>query len=223
MNQKFVRKVLFLARYYEAFGILWFLWDTPVVYPLKIFVVLLHESSHGIAALVTGGSIERIVLNAQEGGACYCPGGNQFITLSAGLVGSLLWGGLMFSLARAKRINPGWINSFIGMTVIALSLLYIRSDFGLLFGIFFGIALFIVAQKAAPAVNRATLFMLGLTSVLYAILDIKSDILDRPNSLSDARMLAELTGIPTIVWGLAWISIAIIFSFRLFQRAYKEA
>ena len=35
------------AAYFVA---LWLLWDTPVVYPLKIFVVLLHEVSHGIAA-----------------------------------------------------------------------------------------------------------------------------------------------------------------------------
>ena len=34
------------------------LWNTPVVAPLKIFVVLLHEISHGVAAVLTGGSIE---------------------------------------------------------------------------------------------------------------------------------------------------------------------
>ena len=66
MKRKFVRKVRFLSGFAVFLGGLWFLWDTPVIYPLKIFVVLLHEISHGIAALATGGSIERITLDAEQ-------------------------------------------------------------------------------------------------------------------------------------------------------------
>ena len=172
MKRKFVRKVRFLSGFAVFLGGLWFLWDTPVIYPLKIFVVLLHEISHGIAALATGGSIERITLDAEQGGACYCSGGNAFFTLSAGYLGSLLWGGLIFSVARMKRVNTGWINSLIGVAVIVLSLMYIRSEFGLVFGLVFGVALILAAQKTGQAINRGVLFVLGLTSALYAILDI---------------------------------------------------
>ncbi len=42
---------------------IWVLWPTPVVYPLKIFVVMLHELSHAIAALATGGHVVRITLS----------------------------------------------------------------------------------------------------------------------------------------------------------------
>ena len=122
-----------------------------------------------------------------------------------------------------KRVNTGWINSLIGVAVIVLSLMYIRSDFGLVFGVVFGVALFLVAQKTGPAVNRGVLFVLGLTSALYAILDIKGDVLDRPEALSDAQMLGDLTGIPALVWGIAWISIAIIFSLWLLYGAYEDA
>ena len=52
--------------------------------------------------------------------------------------------------------------------------------------------------------------VIGLTSCLYAILDIKSDILDRAHLRSDAYMLAELTHIPTVAWGALWIVIVII-------------
>ncbi len=223
MKRKFVRKVRFLSGFAVFLGGLWFLWDTPVIYPLKIFVVLLHEISHGIAALATGGSIERITLDAEQGGACYCSGGNAFFTLSAGYLGSLLWGGLIFSVARMKRVNTGWINSLIGVAVIVLSLMYIRSEFGLVFGLLFGVALILAAQKTGQAINRGVLFVLGLTSALYAILDIKGDVLDRPEALSDARMLAELTGIPALLWGIAWISVAVIYSLWLLYGAYEDA
>ena len=63
------RKLRFLAGFAVYFGALWLLWDTPVVYPLKIFVVLLHEASHGMVAVATGGSVHAITLNPQQGGA----------------------------------------------------------------------------------------------------------------------------------------------------------
>jgi hypothetical protein len=58
--------------------------------------------------------------------------------------------------------------------------------------------------------NDFILKVIGLTSCLYAILDIKSDVLDRSYLRSDARMLAELTYLPTMFWGLLWIAIAVI-------------
>ncbi len=69
----------------------------------------------------------------------------------------------------------------------------------------------IAAGKYLPEdSNDFILKVIGLTSCLYAVLDIKSDVLDRPYLRSDARMLAELTHLPTIFWGLLWITIAVI-------------
>ena len=79
------------------------------------------------------------------------------------------------------------------------------------------------AQKTGQAINRGVLFVLGLTSALYAILDIKGDVLDRPDALSDARMLAELTGIPALLWGIAWIAVAVTYSLWLLYGAYEDA
>jgi hypothetical protein len=158
-----------------------------------------------------------------QGGACYCPGGNPFLTLSAGYLGSLLWGGLMLSAARKSRVKADWVNGLIGALVICLTLLYVRNGFGFAFGILFGLAMFAVSKQLGDGVNRTLLLTLGLTSALYALLDIKSDILERPEARSDAAMLAEITGISTVVWGIVWIGTAIAFSAWLFRRAYREA
>jgi Peptidase M50B-like len=223
MTERTHAKLRFLIGFALFFTVLWLLWDTPFVYPLKIFVVLLHEVSHGIAAVATGGSIQRITLDPMQGGACYCPGGNAFITLSAGYLGSLLWGGLLISAARARRIKPEWVNSVIGAMVVVLTLLYVRNGFGFAFGIAFGLAMLLVSRKMGIAINRTLLLTLGLTSALYAILDIKSDILDRPDVHSDAQMLSEITHVPTMVWGVLWISIALAFSAWLLHRAWRDA
>jgi hypothetical protein len=193
------------------------------VYPLKIFVVLLHEISHAIASVATGGGIEKITLDPRQGGACYCFGGNAFITLSAGYLGSLLWGGAMFSAARSDKVKTSWVNGFIGAMVVASTVFFVRGGFGMIFGIAFGLTMIFVSKQMGSAVNRGLLLTLGLTSALYAILDIKSDVLDRPNIRSDAAMLSEITGVSTTIWGLIWISIAIAVSVWLMRRAYKDA
>ena len=60
-----------------------FLWNFPLVYPIKVFVVLLHEISHGLAAMLTGGSISRIEISPQLGGLCYFSGGWELVVRPA--------------------------------------------------------------------------------------------------------------------------------------------
>ena len=216
-------RLRFLAGFAVYFGALWLLWNTPIVYPLKIFVVLLHEISHGAIAVATGGSIESIRISANQGGVCYCPGGSAFLTLSAGYLGSLFWGGLILTLARARGFWPRYVSGAIGVVVIIVTLFYVRNLFGILFGVVFGGALIAAGRQLPAKGNAALLTALGLTSCLYAILDIKSDVLDRPEILSDARMLAEMTGVPTLVWGILWTVLALLVSAWLFLRAFRSA
>ena len=223
MTSHTTRKITFLIGFAAYFSAIWYLWDTPAVYPLKVFVVLLHEISHAMTAVATGGTIERIVLDPNQGGACYCPGGNAFLTLSAGYLGSLAWGGLLISAGQMKRLDSRWVAGAVGLLVIGLSIAYVRSTFGFWFGLAFGAVLLLGALRLSAAVNQGVLLTLGLTSCLYAILDIKSDVLDRPELRSDAAMLGELTGIPTVVWGVLWITVAVLASAWLFQWSYRRA
>ena len=223
MNPETRRKTSFLAGFVLYFGVLWVLWDTSLIYPLKVFVVLLHEVSHGLMAVLTGGSIDHITLNAQEGGACYCPGGNRFLTLSAGYLGSLAWGVALILLAQARRVPAKRVIAVIGGLVIILTLGVVRSGFGIAYGVGFGAVLMAVGMQLNPGFNRSVLRILGLTSCLYAILDIKSDVLDRPGLESDAAMLADLTGVPTLMWGVIWIVIALTVSGLLFRRVFRAA
>jgi hypothetical protein len=217
------RRLAFLGGFTLYFALLWIFWESPFVYPLKVFVVFLHEISHGIAAVATGGSIQRITLSPYLGGACYCPGGNAFITLSSGYLGSLGFGALILEGGRKAGRHADRVVEAMGAAVVILTLLFVRGAFGFAFGLLLGGVLILAARRLTADRNRILLTVLGLTSCLYAILDIKSDVLDRPHLPSDAHMLAELTGIPTVAWGMLWIGIALGVSGWLFMRAFRAA
>jgi hypothetical protein len=72
------------------------LWDSSIIYPIKIFVVLLHEISHAIAAIVSGGSVESISLDLNLAGNTVTKGGNQILIALSGYLGSLIFGLLNF-------------------------------------------------------------------------------------------------------------------------------
>jgi hypothetical protein len=222
MKETDKRRAQFIAFFAAYFIAVWFLWYTPVVYPIKLFVVLLHEVSHGLVAVATGGAIQGIQLTPDQGGLCRCPGGDAFLTLTAGYLGSLLWGGLMFWGAQRLGRRAVWLTAAIGAIVLVVAVPFIRNGFGLAFGLASGLALIAAARWAGAEGNRLILTVLGLTSCLYAVLDIKSDILDRPQLLSDARLLAEMTAVPTVIWGMLWITAAIAFCWLLLRWAWKR-
>jgi hypothetical protein len=214
--------VEFVLGFGAFFVALWYLWYTPVVYPLKIFVVLLHETSHALALLATGGSVDRIVLDPAQGGATYGRGGVAFITLSAGYLGSLALGALLVVGAQSRRIRSGTLLTLVGVTVLILTAVYIRNVFGFVFGLAFGASLLWTGRRAPGAWSTRLLMALGFTSCLYAVLDIKSDILDRPHLRSDAAMLAEMTGVPTLAWGALWIGLAVLACALLLRWSWRR-
>jgi hypothetical protein len=189
----------------------WFLWNSWAIYPLKILVVFFHELSHGLVAVATGGRIKEIQLSANEGGLCVTQGGSRFLTLSAGYLGSVMWGGMLLLLAARTAWDRG-IALTLGVVALGVSLLWIRPAFG--FGFNFaagtGVVLMAAGVFLRAGVNEFLIKVIGLTSCLYAVMDIKSDILDRPGLKSDATMLAEATHVPAMVWGLVWMGVAAV-------------
>jgi hypothetical protein len=217
------RRLAFVAGFLVYFSLLWTFWETPVVYPLKIFVVLLHELSHAVAVWVTGGSVAYIELDPRQGGVTGALGGIPFVTLSAGYLGSLLWGVGLVRAAYWKKMRAWGMTALIGTMVLVLTSLFVRNRFGVLFGVCFGLGMLGSAWLLPDLWNRRLVLVLGMTSCLYAVLDIKSDILDRPQLQSDAAMLAGMTGVPTLLWGVLWIGIALFVCMQLMRWTWRKA
>lgn len=184
------------------------LWSTPVLIPLKILVVFLHELSHLIAVLLTGGSAESLSLTPHQGGAVLSRGGNRFLTLSSGYLGSLAFG-LVFLWAAVSSRADRYVTAALGATLLAVAALYVRDGFALAFCLGTGVALLAAARFLPHGPNDLILRLIGLTSIAYVPLDIFSDTLARPGAQSDASMLAHEFGGPTVFWGGLWLALSL--------------
>ena len=112
-------------------------------------------------------------------------------------------------LASRTRLDRA-ISVTIGTLTIVVTVMSMKNVFGIGFGIAWGIAMLCSGIFLSEKQNDQLLRLIGFTSCLYAILDIKSDILDRTDVVpSDAEMLATVTGVPAAIWGIVWILIAL--------------
>ena len=196
------------------------LWNTPVILPLKILIVFLHEIAHGLAALLTGGSIESISLSPQQGGLTVTRGGNLFVVMSAGYVGSLLIGVVVFLIALKSTADRA-LMAVLGIATLLVTALYLREWFALAFGVGTGALMLAMARYLSHRINDLVLRIIGLTSMIYVPYDIFSDTIARSHIRSDAYMLAERFGGATMMWGGLWllISLAVGFGFARTLRA----
>lgn len=186
-----------------------FFWDSVALYPVKAFVVLLHELGHAAAAVLTGGAVERIELSSNLGGVCWSRGGWRLLVLPAGYLGSMLFGGLIL-VAAARTRNDRALAAVLGLTVLVLTIVFVRTLFGVGFGLVFGAALVASARWLPQAVNDLLLRFLGLVSVLYAVFDIKDDLISRTVPGSDAYAMSREFLLPPVFWGVLWMVLAVI-------------
>ncbi len=182
-----------------------FAWNSALLYPLKLVVVLFHELGHALMAVATGGSVASLSVGADESGEVRSLGGNAILTLNAGYLGSLVWGLALLVLTRRPRLSRVAAAALAGLLVFVAAV-WARPvfSFGFIWVLVAAAGFGVLARFANDAVATIFLRVLGLFSVLYAVGDIVDDVLLRPGSPSDAAFLAERTGVPALVWGFGW-------------------
>jgi len=186
------------------------LWHYPVLDPLKILVVFFHETSHALASLLTGGTVLEMVVETNKGGHVLSSGGNRFIVASAGYLGSLLWGILIYIAASLSKYDKG-IMGLLGLILLVVTVVFMRNGAGLIFGIVMGSLMSAGAYFLSHAINDILLRIIGISSMLYVPLDIYDDTIRRAGSVkSDATTIAETIGGTTMLWGILWGLISIV-------------
>lgn len=170
----------------------------------------LHELSHALAALATGGRVDRILVHGDGSGVALVAGGNLLLVASAGYVGSAMLGGLMIVYGNHERSarNVLWATA----AALAISMLiWVRGD---LIGILSGLMWIGACALAAKNLRERTLiFTVQLLGTLQCVAAFRSlfDLLQisaLTETHSDAQIMAQASGIPDVVWAVSWAAIS---------------
>lgn len=176
--------------------------------PFTWITVFFHEISHGIAAISTGGSVERISIHIIGSGLCYTVGGNQFIILQSGYLGAILWGVAIYNISN--NVKPAHINLVVSFIIclIILSLLMWSRDIVTWIILSLLLSFFVIVIKLrSKSFIRIVIKFIGI----YILLDaIKSPLyLIDGRHYGDGAKLSDLTHIPEFIWVIAWFSLGI--------------
>ena len=192
------------------------LWNIPILkeilWPFKIFTVALHEFGHAIVGIMTGAKIESITLDPNEGGATKMKGGNFYLSLPAGYVGSSFWGALMV-FAGFDTLASQIVSCIVGASMLII-LFYARNWLARMITVFFVGLIAVLWWYNQSFYLRYFVLFLGVMSCLYSLWDIVEDLISRKVNESDATKYSKLCCrgmIPSQVWGIIWFMISLLF------------
>jgi len=198
-----------------------FFWDSYLIYPIKIFVVLSHEICHGLATIFTGGKLQSIQLTSTLGGASYTIGGNKFIIASAGYLGSLFFGAFLFISGYNSRIRK-IVGVILAIILILFAANFISSALGRIISVLFAILFIILPFYTEEVINSYFFKIFGLISTFYVVIDIREDLFSDIYRPSDAQFISEITSMSVMFWSFFWLLTSIIVIVLLLRWGIKK-
>lgn len=199
------------------------LWDTIIVKPLKVFAVFLHEMGHSLMAVIFGNGIKGFSINMNESGyALTLPKSefSAFMIVNGGYLGSVFFALLILGLKRTSARK--YILGASAILLLGVSIAYGKSLFTIIYAAIFAGIVLLLYMLRNEKLNDWVIDILGISSAAYAVYDTFVDtILLQINlklqwirgwkptqPLTDAVQLQKMSGIPAVVWGIIWFSIA---------------
>lgn len=200
------RWVMRMALVSVAFAIAYAKWDAGWMFPLRVLMTLIHEFGHGLAGILTGGSIERIEVGRCLGGLCYVRGGWRWVILPAGYLGSMAAGCSIILLASRTRLAK-FVSLALGCLVLVGTVLWVRTTTGIVYGTLVGAGLASAGWWLTQDFNELLLNVIGAMNCMASLFGLK--YLLGYQGYNDAMMFSqEIFPLPPIVWALAWLALS---------------
>lgn len=193
------------------------LWNMPgfgwLLYPFRLFVTFLHESSHGLAAILTGGRLAQFVVNPDTSGLAYTYGGFRPFISSAGYLGGSLWGGMLLLASRRR----GWEKAVLlalAAFFCGFTLLFVRNFFGFFVGLGFAAAFGWMGWHGKNHYLSWLLTFLAVQNCFAALDDVRVLVFlaNGPVATDAGNMSREMTLglVPPIVFALGMAAAALV-------------
>lgn len=184
-----------------------------VLYPFALFVTLLHETGHAIAAIATGGSVGDLQISPDLSGLTTIEGGMEALVAPAGYLGATLAGvGLVLTPLRYAR----WvIGALAGVPLATLLVFHPATLFTALWCLGYAAALGAAAWKLRARYLAFLQLFLGVEAGLNAFRDLMTLLLVSGTDAhihTDAELMSRALFLPPMFWAVTWtvISVALV-------------
>lgn len=192
------------------------LWFVPYawvgVYPFRLFVTFIHEGGHAVAAILTGGSVEKMVIYADASGETYTVGGVALLIASAGYLTSAAYGATMLAMSR-KSVHATKMLLINAAIILALTFYFGGSPFSWTVGIGLVVALALFVISASEPFAHFLLNFLAVQCSLNALYDVRTLIWVTSTTKlhNDAAIMEQVTLIPASIWAIGWAGLSLLF------------
>lgn len=181
----------------------------------RIYNTLFHELGHAIFTLFTSGSVKKIELFSDAGGAAYISNkgwwSNFIVTIVAyPFAAAVGW----FMLTQTQNVQTHYLAYAIAGIYVLSLLLYVRNQYGVIW-----LIINILITLGAIYFNQQTwahiyFFVIGsfiLMESVWTALVLLWISAESPAQAGDAKDLRDLTKVPAVVWALLFAAITLYF------------
>lgn len=206
-----------------------FLYNAPIVglllSPINTFATMVHEMSHAIVCILTGGYVSGMTIvsdGSGHGGLTFCRGGLPFFYTQAGYIGAAVFGCLLIFLGQFQKISKG-ILMFMGGTIGLASIFLVgfnvlntgwQGFVSMIAGLAMAAFLVWAGTKWRSHYANLLLLFLAVQTALNSVTSIAylaqvSLGLSPFGSFSDATSMQDMTGLPAGFWSIIWVLMSV--------------
>lgn len=198
------------------------LWEVPygrwIGYPLFLLSTVAHELGHGFTAMLLGGHFVAFLMWPDGSGVAQWQGNfgraARALVAAGGLLGPAVAAAVLF-FAGTKPERARWSLGVLGLFFLVVTLVFVRTLFGLLFVSLLAILCAVIAVKATAEGAQIVVLFLGVQLALAVF--SRADYLFTAEAVtgagrapSDVAVMAQALWLPFWIWGLLCAALSLL-------------
>lgn len=212
------------------------LWQTVIgsllLYPFTILATWFHEMGHGVAAMLTGSSFERLLIFPDGSGLAQsmrpadASGLTNALIAASGPLGPAIAGSLLIIASRTDKATRAAL-TVVGLALIISTVIWVRTLTGWLVLPALGIAILALAWRGTAAQQRFGIQLLGVQACIsvwqqFGYLFSSGGSIGGELHRSDTTAIADALLLPYWFWGAAISAVIVVLLWRSFVVAFRR-
>lgn len=212
------------------------LWQTAIgsflLYPFTILATWFHEMGHGVAAMLTGSSFERLLIFPDGSGLAQsvrpadASGLTNALIAASGPLGPAIVGSLLIVASRTDKATRTAL-MVVGLALVISTVIWVRTLTGWLILPALGIAILALALRGTAVQQRFGIQFLGVQACIsvwqqFGYLFRSGGSVGGELHRSDTSAIADALPLPYWFWGAAISAVIVVLLWRSFSLAFRR-